>query len=320
MTGPLLVTGGTGLLGSAILALRPDALCLSQADGDLRERCDTERLFNDIRPGQVLHLAALVGGVQANAARNGQFFEDNLLINTNVLAAARRLRVPRLVTALSSCAFSFYPDRPTTEEDLQRGTPFDGNVGYATAKRMLDLHIHLASRDHGCDWTSLTPVSMYGPHDNFDLQDGHVVGSLIHRCWLAKREKTPLVVWGSGEAIRQFVFVKDVARLMVAALINAQASDTVIVAPDTGVTIRVLAQSIANAMQFNGPIQYDCTKPEGVRVKRLASRSFHARFKEFQFTDLEAGLQETVEWFEAAMARGRDTACAPAFTMASGHS
>jgi GDP-L-fucose synthase len=318
MTGPLLVTGGTGLLGSAILALRPDAVCLSQADGDFRDRCYTERLFNDIRPGQILHLAALVGGVQANAARNGHFFEDNLLINTNVLAAARRLRVPRLVTALSSCAFSFYPDRPTTEDDLHHGVPFDGNVGYATAKRMLDLHIHLASRDHGCEWTSLTPVSMYGPRDNFDLQDGHVIGSLIHRCWLAKREKTPLVVWGSGEAIRQFVFVKDVARLMVAALTSEPAPETVIVAPDAGVTIRMLAQLIAKAMQFNGPIQYDRTKPEGVRVKRLASRSFGTRFTEFRFTDLEAGLQETVEWFEAAMARGRDVACAPAFTMASG--
>lgn len=319
MTGPLLVTGGTGLLGSAVLALRPDAVGLSQADGDLRDRSHTERLFNDIRPGQVLHLAALVGGIQANAARNGNFFEDNLLINTNVLATARRLRVPRLVTALSSCAFSFYPDRPTTEEDLHHGTPFDGNVGYATAKRMLDLHIRLASRDHGCNWTSLTPVSMYGPHDNFDLHNGHVIGSLIHRCWLAKREKTPLVVWGSGEAVRQFVFVKDVARLLVTALANQTMPETVIVAPDAGITIRVLAQLIAKAMQFNGPIHYDRTKPDGVPVKRLASRSFHSRFKEFQFTALEEGLQETVEWFEAVMAQGRGAACAPTLTMAAGH-
>lgn len=318
MTGPLLVTGGTGLLGSAILALRPDAVCLSQADGDLRDRSHAERLFNDIRPGQVLHLAALVGGVQANAVRNGQFFEDNLLINTNVLAAARRMRVPRLVTALSSCAFSFYPDRPTAEADLHQGTPFDGNMGYASAKRMLNLHIHLASRDHGCAWTSLTPVSMYGPYDNFDLQDGHVVGSLIHRCWLAKHEKTPLVVWGSGEAIRQFVFVKDVARLMVSALTNESAPDTVIVAPDAGVTIRVLAQLIAKALRFNGPIQYDGSKPEGVRVKRLSSRSFQTRFKEFRFTDLEEGLQETVGWFEATMEREKDAACTSAFTMVPG--
>lgn len=319
MTGPLLVTGGTGLLGSAVLALCPDALCVSQADGDLRDRCYTERLFNDIRPGQILHLAALVGGIQANAAHNGNFFEDNLLINTNVLAAARRLRVPRLVTALSSCAFSFYPDRPTTEEDLHLGPPFDGNVGYATAKRMLDLHIHLASREHGCGWTSLTPVSMYGPHDNFDLQGGHVIGSLIHRCWLAKREKTPFVVWGSGEAIRQFVFVKDVARLVVSALTNESTPETVIVAPDAGITIRGLAQLIAQAMQFNGPIHYDCTKPEGVPVKRLASRSFHSRFKEFHFTSLEMGLQETVEWFETVMARGRDASCAPTCMVAGGH-
>ena len=292
---------------------------LSQADGDLRDRSYTERHFNDIRPGQILHLAALVGGVQANASRNGTFFEDNLLINTNVLAAARSLRVPRLVTALSSCAFTFHPDRPTTEEDLHSGLPSMETSGYATAKRMLDLHIRLASRDDGCNWTSLTPVSMYGPNDNFDLHDGHVIGSLIHRCWLAKREKTPLVVWGSGEAVRQFVFAKDVARLMVTALTNETTPETVIVAPDAGVTIRMLAQLIAKAMQFNGPIQYDHTKPEGVRVKRLASRSFHTQFKEFRFTTLEAGLQKTVEWFEAMMARGREASCSTTLTMARGH-
>jgi GDP-L-fucose synthase len=319
MTGPLLVTGGTGLLGSAVLALRPDAVGVSQADGDLRDRSHTERLFNDIRPGQVLHLAALVGGIRANAACNGNFFEDNLLINTNVLATARRLRVPRLVTALSSCAFPFYSDRPTTEEDLHCGIPFEGNAGYATAKRMLDLHIRLASRDDGCNWTSLTPVSMYGPYDNFDLDDGHVIGSLIHRCWLAKRANTSLVVWGSGEAVRQFVLAKDVARLMVTALTNETTPETVIVAPDAGVTIGVLAQLIANAMQFNGPIQYDRTKPEGVRVKQLASRSFHAQCKGFRFTTLEEGLQETVEWFEAMMAQGREAACSTTLTMARGH-
>ena len=106
--------------------------------------------------------------------------------------------------------------------------------------------------------------------------------------------------------------------MMVAALMSEPAPETVIVAPDAGVTIRALAQLIAKTMQFNGPIQYDCTKPEGVRVKRLASRSFHTRFQEFQFTALEAGLQETVGWFEAALARGRDATCAPVFTMASG--
>ena len=108
------------------------------------------------------------------------------------------------------------------------------------------------------------------------------------------------------------------SQLMVLALTNEPAPETIIVAPDAGVTIRVLAQSIAKAMQFNGPIQYDCTKPEGVRVKRLASRSFHTRFREFRFTDLEEGLQETVEWFEAVMAQGRGAARVPAFTMASG--
>ncbi len=148
MTGPLLVTGGTGLLGSAVLALRPDAVGLSQADGDLRDRSYTERHFNDIRPGQILHLAALVGGVQANASRNGTFFEDNVLINTNVLAAARSLRVPRLITRYQAA-----PSRSIRIVRLPKKIcivefPSRETSGYATTKRMLDLHIRLASRDH----------------------------------------------------------------------------------------------------------------------------------------------------------------------------
>ena len=106
---------------------------------------------------------------------------------------------------------------------------------------------------------------------------------------------------------------------MITALTNRTTPETVIVTPDAGVTIRMLAQLIANAMQFNGPIQYDCTKPEGVRVKQLASHSFHAQYKGFRFTTLEAGLKETVEWFEAMMARGGEASCATTLMMAKGH-
>jgi GDP-L-fucose synthase len=297
MKGLLLVTGGTGLLGSAIRKIHPDAIFLSREDGDLRDRSVAQRLLEEIRPAQVLHLAGLVGGVKANAANNSRFLEDNVLINTSLLSAARSLRIQRLVSLLSSCAFPLFSDRATTEDDLQTSLPFDGNAGYGHAKRMLDLHTRLVAKEEGWKWTTLTPVTLYGPRDSFDPEGGHVVGSLIRRCWAAKTHGTPYVVWGSGRAVRQFVFVDDVARIAVDATQRNLDSSTTIIAPDAGITIQTLAETIAAVMDYTGPILFDRNQPEGVPVKRLHSMTFSARFPDYRFTSLRNGLETTVRWF-----------------------
>jgi GDP-L-fucose synthase len=297
MTGPLLVTGGTGLLGSAVRELCPGAVYVSGEDGDLR-RIDVARaLLQGIRPGRVLHLAGFVGGVKANATQNTRFFEDNALINASVLSAARKLRIPKVVSMLSSCAFPIYSDRGATEDDLQTARPYDANAGYGYAKRMLDLHTRLAAQEDGLAWTTLTPVTMYGPHDSFDAEHAHVVGSLIRRCWTAKMTGAPFVVWGSGRAVRQFVFVRDVARVAVEAFDRHLEPATTIIAADSGITIRSLAEVIADVMAYTGPILFDQAQPEGALIKRLQSTSFAVRFPAFQFTDLRTGLAETVQWF-----------------------
>lgn len=297
MSGPLLVTGGTGLLGSALRDVVPSVLFLSSADGDLRDSSVAHRLFSELRPSAVLHLAARVGGVKANAANNVTFFEDNALINTAVLGAARRERVPKLVSLLSTCAFPLFAERPTTESDLQSSAPYQGNAGYGYAKRMLDVHTRLVAAEEGFDWSTLTPVTMYGPHDSFDAESGHVVGSLIRRCWNAKVHGTPFIVWGSGRAIRQFVFVRDIARLLLNAKDRSMGPTTTIVTPDEGITIKALAESIAQTMEYQGPIVFDSSQPEGVPVKRLRSTQFTSQFPGFRFTGLQEGLAETVQWF-----------------------
>ncbi len=297
MTAPLLVTGGSGLLGQAVRRLRPDAVYLSRQDGDLRDRSVAERLLQSIQPGQILHLAGVVGGVKANAVDNARFLEENILINTAVLSAARQLRIPRLTTMLSSCAFPFYADRQTTETDLLSASPYDGNAGYAYAKRMLDLHVRLAATEAGLAWNSLTPVTMYGPHDSFDLESGHVVGALIRRCHDAQTNGAVFTVWGTGRAVRQFVYVDDVARLALGALAGAWGSGTTIVTPDEGISIAHLARTIGQIMDYPGPIVFDATKPEGMLVKRLRSTTFEARFPGNRFTSLTDGLTETVRWF-----------------------
>jgi len=297
VTGPLLVTGGSGLLGSAVRELHPQAVFLTSADGDLRQFDIAKTLLEEIRPSRILHLAGSVGGVKANAGQNSRFFEDNALLNLSVLSAARALRIPRLVSMLSSCAFPLFADRTTTEEDLQTALPYDGNIGYGYAKRMLDFQTRLVAKDEGFAWTTLTPVTMYGPHDSFDSEEGHVVGSLIRRCWSAKTTGTPYVVWGSGQAVRQFVFARDVAHVALDAIEDNRESTTTVVAADSGITIRSLAETIADVMEYRGPIIFDPRQPEGVLIKRLQSTRFVSRFPAFRFTSLRNGLAETIRWF-----------------------
>ncbi|UVT14551.1 MAG: NAD-dependent epimerase/dehydratase family protein [Nitrospira sp.] len=310
MTGPLVVTGGSGLLGSAVRTLRPQAVFLTGADGDLRRRDVAKALLEDLHPGKLLHLAGVVGGVKANTTQNSRFFEDNALINTSVLSVARELRIPRLVSILSSCAFPMFSDRATTEDDLQSACPYDGNAGYGYAKRMLDLHTRLAAKEDGLAWTTLTPVTMYGPHDSFDSEHAHVVGSLIGRCWRAKTTGAPYVVWGSGRAVRQFIFARDVARVALEAVEMHLEPSTTIVAADSGITIRSLAETIAGVMNYTGPIFFDEGQPEGVPIKRLQSAWFSSRFPGFRFTDLRNGLAETVRWY-IQHASSAETAGAP---------
>lgn len=285
------------MLGRALRRLCPNAVFISSHECDLRDRGQVIRLFDRIRPTQIIHLAARLGGVKANAQWNVDLFESNLQINATVLSVARQCRIPRLIAVLSSCAFPLFDHRPSTESDLHAESPYAGNFGYAVAKRYLDLHVRLVAQEENLLWSSLTPVTMYGPHDNVDLDTGHVIGSLVHRCWLAKRDESELTVWGSGQAIRQFVYVDDIARLLLLTLDRDSTAETVIVAPDHGITIYSLAQSVARAMDYKGPIRFDTSQPEGVRVKRLQSGRFKQVFPGFSFTPFMEGLHATVDWF-----------------------
>lgn len=293
----VLVTGATGLLGHAVRAVRPDAFFVGRGDCDLESLEGVRSLFKSRGPVSVLHLAAEAGGVKMNAEKNAELFERNIRINTNVLSVSRECGVKKLVSVLSGCAFRFYPDRVSTEEDLHKDLPYDGNLGYGYSKRALDVQTKLLWEKGVFNCTSITPVTMYGPYDNWDLDQGHVVGSLVHRCFLAKQGKKALEVWGSGNAVRQFVYAPDVARILIRALDVLNDPQTTIVAPDSGVTIKQLAEKIARAMEFDGPIIFNAGKPEGMAAKVMKSGRFSRTFDGFAFTPLEQGLKETARWF-----------------------
>jgi len=292
-----LITGGGGLLGHALKKIYPEAIYLTRKDGDLRELGEMRRLFEEYKPKRVLHLAAEVGGVKKNVAENADLFAVNVQINTNVLSVARECGVSRLISILSSCVFQFSPDHPSTEEDLHTGSPFQGNLGYGYAKRMLDVQTRLLWEQYGCQFSTITPVTLYGPYDDWGLETGHVISSLIHKCFLAKQQGKALEVWGSGRAVRQFVYSADVARILLQALGSFHGPETMIVAPDSGITIADLARLIAEVMRFEGPIVFNSKMPEGERIKVVQSQRFSVQFPGFTFTPLEEGLRETAEWF-----------------------
>ena len=294
----ILVTGGGGLLGRALQKLCPQALFLTSRDGDLRDIRQTEALFEKFRPKKVLHLAAKIGGVKTNALHNADFFADNVQINVNVLQTAQKFGVSRLISILSSCALPNFPDRPSTEEDLHSGMPYGGNAGYSYAKRMLELQTRLLCEQYGVRFTTITPMTLYGPHDNWDLEEGHVAGALIHKCFLAKQAGKSFEVWGSGRAVRQFVYAPDIARLLLELLEKEdEEPETMIAAMDEGMTIAGLARKIADAMEFRGPVVFDAAKPEGELRRVLKSSRFQERFPHFHFTSFEEGLTETIQWF-----------------------
>lgn len=307
----ILVTGGGGLLGYALKKLLPNAVFVTREDYDLTELSEAKRLFESFRPKRVIHLAAQVAGVQGNAMNNADLFTANVQINTNVLSMAHWHGVSRLISILSSCAFQCYPDRPSSEDDLHVGLPFGGNLGYGYAKRMLDVQTRLFWEQYGCKYSSITPVTMYGPNDNWDLEKAHVIGALIHRTYLTKQRNEPLEVWGNGNAVRQFICSYDVAQVLVRELDSFTDAETMIVAPETGIAIRDLTRLIAETMKFEGHIVFNPNKPDGQPFKMLKSRKFSHRFSDFTFTSLKEGLRLTAEWFcehckdEAALVGGR---------------
>ena len=292
----ILVTGGSGMLGRALEEILPEATYLSSRDTDLTNPNEALKIFEEIRPSQVIHLAASVGGVKANRDHNVEFFTHNLKIDANVLRAAVTHETPRLLALLSGCAYAFYEDRVTFEEDLHEGLPFEGNLGYGYAKRVLDVHCQLIRRQYQWDYETVTPVTMFGPHDNFDLEEGHVIGALIHKCLIAKETSGTFNIWGDGSAVRQFVYAGDVARLLVD-MVGRQKSGNVIIAPDEGIRIRDLAEKIAELIHFDGPIEYDDSRPVGLQKKVMQSKRFSETFPAFRFTPIDESLALTLQWF-----------------------
>ena len=295
MQNKILITGGHGLVGSEFNGdhyYKP-----TSKDFDLRKSEDTNRLMLKRFDG-VIHCAGKVGGVGGNMNHKGEFFYDNIMINTNVIESARISGVKNLVAFLSTCVFPDDVEYPLTEKKIHLGPPHFSNDAYAYAKRMTDIQIRSYREQYGLNYKSVIPSNIYGPNDNYDIKNGHVIPSLIHKCYLARENKTPLEIWGSGKPLREFIFSKDISKLSEWVLHNYNESEPIILSTSEEIPIKDVVEIITEIMNFRGDIIFNTTKPDGQFRKPSDNSKIKNYLPDFKFTPIYDGLKETIEYFE----------------------
>ena len=294
----LLITGSDGLVGTALRSLSLDGVqCISRKDVDLTNFNDVKVLFLDLQPKKIIHLAAQVGGIGGNLMHSGEYFRNNILINTNVLESARLAGCDRLISYMSTCVFPDKCEYPLNEKSLHNGPPHPSNFGYAYAKRMLEVQSTAYRKEWGCNYVVAIPTNIYGPGDNFNLTEGHVVPALIHRMFLAKQNNTDLEVWGTGKPLREFVYSADIAKLSIWAIENYKEETPIIFTSGIESSIRELVEMVAKVMKFRGKIIFNEDKPDGQFRKPSDGTKLKSYLPDFQWTPLDEGIELTVDWF-----------------------
>jgi GDP-L-fucose synthase len=301
MSNIYLVTGGTGMVGNAIKSLLPKnkTVMLSSNMCDLRNKIGTLHLFSSVRPTHVIHLAARVGGVKANYDNLGEFYYDNIRINTNVLEAARKVKVKKMVSLLSTCIYPSEVTYPLTEEQIHNGEPHYTNFAYAYAKRMLDVQSRAYREQYGCNFITAVPNNLYGKHDNFDLEDGHVIPALIRKIWEAKLNNTAVEIWGDGTPLREFTYSEDIAKALLFLLENYEGKHPINIGNTKEHSIVELVENLCYVLGYNGEIMWNTTKLGGQYKKPSSNKKFlKLGWDPNNYTSLEEGLKETCKWFK----------------------
>ncbi|NLT55948.1 MAG: GDP-L-fucose synthase [Actinomycetales bacterium] len=296
------VAGHRGLVGSALWrALGEQGFTRlvgrSSSELDLRDREAVRAFFSAERPQVVLLAAARVGGILANATYPAEFLSDNLRIQVNVMDAAREFGAERLLFLGSSCIYPKFAPQPITEDSLLTGPLEPTNDGYAIAKIAGIFQVQALRRQYGVRYISAMPTNLYGPGDNFGLQSSHVLPALIRRFHEARESDAPVVTcWGTGTPRREFLHVDDLAAACLFLLENYDDDSTVNVGTGEDVTIREMAELVADVVGYRGVIEWDTDKPDGtprklLDVSRLSGLGWKARIP------LDEGVRQTYTWF-----------------------
>ena len=299
----ILVTGGTGLVGKAIEKISNNYnyqfVFLSSKDCDLTNLNETQSLFQKHNPDFVIHLAANVGGLFKNMNFKVEMYEKNSLINYNVLKCCHDFHVKKVISCLSTCIFPDKTTYPINEEMLHNGPPHHSNDAYAYAKRMLEVHSKAYQSQYGDNFVCIIPTNIYGEHDNYSLEDGHVIPALIHRCYLNKKNNEDFVVKGTGRPLRQFIYSEDLAKLTMWVLEKYEEKDSIIlsVSEKDEVSIEDVARQIAKCYDYEDRIVFDDSFSDGQYKKTADNTKLISLIGEYQFTGIEEGIKKSVEWF-----------------------
>lgn len=300
----VIVTGGAGFLGQVVVNCLKQRGCKivivpRSKDYDLRKSSAIKRLFKFAAPDMVIHLAASVGGIGANRENPGKFFYDNIIMGVELIEQARRFGVEKFVTAGTICAYPKFTPVPFQEKHLWDGYPEETNAPYGIAKKALLVQSQAYRQQYGLNAIYLLPVNLYGPGDNFSPASSHVIPALIKKCIDAKRRKMDeIVVWGTGKATREFLYVDDAAEGIVLAAEKYDKPDPVNIGAGFEISIKDLVGLIVRLTGFKGRIVWDKTKPDGQPRRRLDTALARKEFGFKAKTSFESGLRKTITWYK----------------------
>jgi len=305
----VLVTGGAGFLGSFVVNALRSRGCSSievprSRDVDLRDRAAVISMLEQVRPEIVLHLAAVVGGIEANRRNPGSFFYDNAIMGIELMEQSRRVGVGKFVTVGTICSYPKFTPVPFREDDVWTGYPEETNAPYGLAKKMLLVQSQAYRDQYGFNSIYLMPVNLYGPGDNFDLTTSHVIPALIRKCDEAiRRGLDEVVLWGDGTPTREFLYVADAAEAIILAAEKYDGREPVNIGTGKEVTIAELATIIAEITGFSGRFVWDTSKPNGQPRRCLDVTRARELFGFEAKWGLREGMAETVTWYRANLAQ-----------------
>lgn len=301
----VVLTGGAGFLGRHVLerleahgASKDNVLIPRSREFDLRKEKTCMEVTKDA--DLVIHLAARVGGIGFNRRSPGNLFFDNAMMCIQMMEAARLNRVGKYVTLATVCSYPKLTPVPFKEEDIWDGYPEETNAPYGIAKKTQFVQADAYRRQYGFNAIVLVPVNLYGPWDNFDLEDSHVIPALVRKMVEAKRQdQNQVEVWGTGRASREFLYVEDAAEAIVLASERYDSSEPVNIGTGKEISIKELAETIAELAGYNGELIWDASKPDGQPRRCLDVSKAKERFGFEAKVPFRTGLKNTIEWFEA---------------------
>ena len=305
MSKKILITGSSGLVGYAFKKISKDYknyefIFSTSVCCNLINYKETLEYFNKIKPDYVIHLAANVGGLYKNMNFKVDMLEKNLIMNFNVLKCCYALNVEKCICMLSTCIFPDNTTYPIDESMLHNGPPHHSNDAYAYAKRMMEIHCRAYNEQYKTNFSCIIPTNIYGPHDNFSLEDGHVIPSLIHKCYLAKEQGIPFEVRGTGKPLRQFIYSEDLAKLIMET-IEILKCENLIISTNEEYSIGEISLLIAKEFDYENMVVFNHDFSDGQFKKTADNKKLFSYISDktnFAFTNIEDGIKSAVDFFK----------------------